>query len=604
MLEDYRVTMKKTNIKSKGHEVKQFRILRKDKKIMDKNEMIELGNNFLKLKRSKLEKNGKTKGAFKHASSVHTPYGWRSSTFRTGELNFNVYDASAIYGDEDEEYPITTGDAFSIFIYDTPDMAGGCTKNNNNDCLFYCLKTFLGDLLRVKFPGSLKKLLKLKRNEPVPLSCLSKVEDRYKVNIIVEGDHTYVSSKKYPRTMYLILKDGHYTLNKKKTSPTMTKKFRKDWIVNKEFVVYDKENIYDGKKMISRENLKVSACGKQYFKLELLNFIRTKDLIEAYQILKDEIEKIEKVDQRLSPRYYQDFNGNMALNHITTDYFYYHANGLNNPEPIGQEEGIWLMKSFRGGLIYAKKGQYKNTVKYDVNSFYPSLQKSLIVPRSKPDFEIIDDEEIKIASKLGIYRCEIEKGCPFFRYTPENYYTSHDVSLARELSLKITMIQDCKPNFMNYGRGLTMSSAFGPSVDKLYDLKQKGHKIAKYYLNCLWGQLSKSSKRLVLRKKDEELNLECDILWIHDNCERLFTIDEAKIFTNDFGRLAPFLTSRGRKYIYNHFKDHKDKLIQCHTDGFILDGNIELPIGNKIGELKLEKSGSCEIIHVNSIKYS
>jgi hypothetical protein len=488
MLEDYRVTIKKTNIKSKGRDVKQFRIVRKDKKIMDKNEMIKMGNHFLKLKRGVLNKAGKSKSAFKHSSSVHTPYGWRSSSFRTGDLNFNVYDASVIYGDEDEEYPITTGDAFSIFIYNTPDMAGGCTKtNNNNDCLYYCLKTFLGDLFKVKFPASLKKLLKLKRIDPVPLHCLDTIEDRYKLNIVVEGDHTYVSSKEYPRTMYIILKDGHFTLDKKKTSPTMTKKFRKDWIVNKEFVVYDKENIYDGKKMISRENLKVSACGKQYFKLELLNFIRTKDLIEAYQILKDEIEKIEKVDQRLSPRYYQDLNGNMALNHITTDYFYYHANGLNNPEPIGQEEGLWLMKAFRGGCIYAKKGKYDHAVKYDVNSFYPYLEKRLMVPRTQPTFKTLEviDQNINLA----IYRCEIESGCPFFRYTPENYYTHHDLGLARELGLKITLIQDGKPNCMDYGRGLTMHSAFGPSVDKLYDLKQKGYKLAKYYLNCLWVQL-------------------------------------------------------------------------------------------------------------------
>ena len=48
---------------------------------------------------------------------------------------------------------------------------------------------------------------------------------------------------------------------------------------------------------------------------------------------------------------------------------------------------------------------------------------------------------------------------------------------------------------------------------------------------------------------------------------------------------------------------YHENAYRIHTDGVIFDRNISLPIGLKMGELKIEKKGKCVIHHANLIEW-
>lgn len=60
----------------------------------------------------------------------------------------------------------------------------------------------------------LKRYLGLKRTEKISLSKMGEIEDAYKININVMGDHKYKSPMKYKhtRTYEIVLINGHYDL--------------------------------------------------------------------------------------------------------------------------------------------------------------------------------------------------------------------------------------------------------------------------------------------------------------------------------------------------------------------------------------------------------
>ncbi len=95
---------------------------------------------------------------------------------------------------------------------------------------------------------------------------------------------------------------------------------------------------------------------------------------------------------------------------------------------------------------------------------------------------------------IGFYRCEIEKtkdGLKFCRYNPLNTYTHIDLQIAKELNLKVELIQDNQPNAFTYTREqcVTGTQYFGATVDLLFKLKEKGNATAKKILTSLWGAL-------------------------------------------------------------------------------------------------------------------
>src|ERR1043165_7698786 len=98
----------------------------------------------------------------------------------------------------------------------------------------------------------------------------------------------------------------------------------------------------------------------------------------------------------------------------------------------------------------------------------------------------------------GIYHAQIEyntKNTLFQRYNKYNRYTHIDLSRAKELGLKVELIQDGSPNALVYEKETRIPGEviFGEYVNFLFKgLKNKGgiiRRVAKRILNTLWGAL-------------------------------------------------------------------------------------------------------------------
>ncbi len=102
-----------------------------------------------------------------------------------------------------------------------------------------------------------------------------------------------------------------------------------------------------------------------------------------------------------------------------------------------------------GGLVYTK--EYTGKLhKYDINSFYPSIMRSghLMVPIKKGILKTIMN-----LTNLNFSNIEKKTGLKysFFKINPEGYYTNTDLNVAKDLGLKMSIIEE-NDNVLFYPR--------------------------------------------------------------------------------------------------------------------------------------------------------
>ena len=90
--------------------------------------------------------------------------------------------------------------------------------------------------------------------------------------------------------------------------------------------------------------------------------------------------------------------------------------GIKEPEAIDQIECMFLDKLLLSGIMSCKKGTYKNLIKYDFNSYFPSIMSSTkcIPMKAGTPMKISQEEwnekmQKKHTPKYGMYICDIEK---------------------------------------------------------------------------------------------------------------------------------------------------------------------------------------------------
>src|SRR6185436_6643825 len=150
-----------------------------------------------------------------------------------------------------------TYDQFIIYITNPLAYKGGCNPkkdNGLNDCLYQCLYYAYGTFSKmpkvIEKPEMLKKVLRLQRNDPIPVSFIEKVEKLVKtiaINII--GDVTILSKSKAYRKITLVLANGHYTLAKNPNrieTKSGTTKIKKP-LIYQENGIKNVVTLYDGK---------------------------------------------------------------------------------------------------------------------------------------------------------------------------------------------------------------------------------------------------------------------------------------------------------------------------------------------------------------------
>lgn len=557
--------------------------------------------------------------------SAEYAIGWRSGFLFDMKSNVSLYNPLDWYNDDVETNFDGKTSKFKIFVFPTEKKAEG-GKSENNDCLFYCLKRAYGNDANnlpkeINRPKKLKEFLKLQRDDMVNINDIPKIEELLKnCSISVTGDFFHVSTKVSPLNINLKLSNAHYTLIQNDDS----KKFRP----GVHFRPKTKDEIFSYKKM--------EGGGYQTYNGNEEKTMTDDEFMQIYQTFKyifinangDDIKERYNKHIAIADELLKETNGKVNLYKYDTtaiasvDIWELMTKIKKNPEQITPLESIILDNAFRGGLMYVDK-EYKGFVKtYDFNSWYPSLMthKRFNIPvkegkAEKLTKEQFDEMKTEKYYKYGIYRVCISKSedknvNKLFKFNTNNHYTHYDLLGAHELELHMELLEDDEWNYYGYDKTKLISchTLFDSFVDYFYDLKQKT-KGAKLILNSLWGALCK--KQLVEKYIDTTSTTvytipnEYDLSRVDvmsENILKLKMEKTGKRFVTDYARMGPFLTAFGRYHMMKYAKKYRNTIVKIHTDSISINQDVilsDLPISEKIGCCKVEKSGVVESLRLN-----
>ena len=528
------------------------------------------------------------------------PFGWRSGMFSDIGEPVVLGDVQRYleFYEEPKRY-----DQFQFYLMLKPKAEGG--NDYNNDCLYNCLHLYLYDRLPWKQPEELKKYLKLKRNDKVPIDCIKKIEEKLKTYAInIRGDYIYSSTTQSNKIINLVLSNEHYTIDRTVDNC----KCREISYTQKIPILYDKKanEYYDGEQKIKKIKVELYSKSSKYVKVNRDNY-------------KISIEEEYKEYIRIADVLYKESNGVLDLrkgNIKTTalNLFDRYTKFLVNPEKLLQDEALWISEANMGAIITSEK--YEGPAyKYDVKSMYPSILKSpLKFPIKRGEFKILSSEEFTNMQyfQVGIYKVIIDKSedvhtNKLFRFHKRHYYTHTSLEHAKLLKLKMTIIEDENANFLYYSRDklIGCNEIFTTYIDYLFELKERKIPKAKLILNILWGALCEVDKtRLVYKNKLINIGDDCDVYSIKPDDKKVEVLHivltkQNKYYKTGFARLSPFLISKGRSMISGILYPYRESVKYCHTDCGIFSEKPEgIKSGNNIGDFTLE--GYCENVIIEN----
>ena len=542
--------------------------------------------------------------------------GWRRGPItKTGEVK--LYNSDDFYEEGHKQYAQEPKHfkKFHFYLLNMPSDGG---DDVNNDCLYNSIKSVLRDNMPWN-AEQFKVFLGLKRNDKVDISLIKKIDDKLKTHKInVLGDHIYSSIKEKPSLLNinLILKDGHYEVDKSKI---ITVKGIAH--TSKRTLIYDKDlNVYDsnGERKITKDEFKSYKTNPVSSTYVLVPYDKECDVFKEIEIKKT------KKDKNYVPKIpsmkdiYEQFNRDAKIlknetkgiinmfktgTHAKTalNLFQYFCKDIF-PEHIKQDEATWINNTSKGGLMFAMNYEGP-TYKYDYCSAYGSIMISdkFYIPIKRGIFKTITNEQFDEILSIGIYRCKIEGKTNLFRFNDKNYYTSTDIQVAKKLKLKITLVCDDKPNALVYGRNSCVSGKqmFDKFVTYMFNLKKLKVPRAKHILNILWGCLCQENIFNVPFKKDDtdetlikKENIILGINCVNDNDMKVELVGINKMFDTNFARLKPFLLSKMRYLMYETMKPHIDCIVRCHTDSMFCTKKLNIETGNELGDIRYE--GYCD----------
>jgi hypothetical protein len=533
--------------------------------------------------------------------SVDTPIGFRSG--KSFSINENV----RLPNISDSDFPEwSETQQFVVYAWNGKTNSYSVGEDENNDCLFNAIKDTI-KYYRLpkdfKAPDKLKKYLKIKRNDKIPLSKISMIEDLFKININLSGDECRVSKHKYTMTCNFIVKNEHIAIEKQNEQQTHELingilKFHKELA----FYYYDADKviIYDGHKFFE-ESYNEFQCNKltlpSHKKYAYIHYEKKLENIEdEYNTLLSNTNKLNELTKGkidLSRSGYLPSNEALKFLHYST---------LSFPEPelLNSSEHLWINKSFQGALIFCQSNQYEMLYEYDKNSAYPSALTDVkfSFPYKSGEFKTI--EILPEILNYGIYRVIISPSDDnhinkLFRFNSENYYTHYDIALAKDLNLKIELVQDDEANVLLYPNRLNAHQYFGEFVNEMYSLKYQ-NPLAKEILNSLWGRLCQKVIRKSILKPQNEINInetEYDILNLENLPNENYKISyvkKDKVFKYNHARLGTFLTAYVRKQMAKEMFLNRENIVKCHTDSIVSTIPMkELILSNDIGDWKFKQ---------------
>ena len=480
--------------------------------------------------------------------------------------------------------------AIDLYYVDLPSKNKGGRKETipdpYNNCLYYALKSFLGDKMKDKQPSLMKRYLKIENDEGVHWNLLPLLEERYKINIYLKGDFTYDSCKKYSQSCYLTLINGHYEPNRPKFDKSYIK-FKKPAPL---LLTYSKNGqvyFYNGEEELTEKpkTAHVVQCDvddkEDYFKSYTeqcrLMTLNTKYNPLEFKDLKELVKKI------------------IYMTYKNVDF-----------EPIQQDEEEIIKMVGMSACRYAEPGTYKNVSSIDMNRFYSSLQSNINIPIGKPTFTKLN--ELPEILKPGFYKVKIKTKCPFFTYNKYNWYTQYSIYQARDNdpTAEFSIIDNEEFNAVMYPPKYTNTNKFNDIYKTLYVLGKGKCKIAKLVANMIWGTLNQRNfKREKLTENGAKLfNPNTDTIKFRTSCYVGKFFNPNSYFKFPYARSGPFITSKGRREIVKSIYKTVDNPLNIkyiHTDGFLcVDLSKSFKSSQDMGKLRLDKLyGEVEVLNKN-----
>jgi len=503
---------------------------------------------------------------------------------------------------------------FSIFVqkYPAPINLNGDDKYNN--CVYNAIKKVIGDKIPWKQPSILKQKLGLKFDEKIDVpKYIGQIEadlKHHKVNIT--GDIIYVSPKKCQLEINLKSIKGHM-----KPNFSIIKHDVKG-VSFAERIPLLYTRLKGGKKIIydPTQDKERDLLDSEY--LEIYKNPKT----SKFMLIPTIKRKVEKTLKQQYEEYMTDANSIKEYFEMKSNEKAYHENLLINIlktgtdsntviklvmdstrdilcDKIGQAEAEYLEASTTGPMTFAEpfKGEIYH---YDIKSCYPSILNSVkTFPYKKGIFKLIDKLEDDLKLEYGLYHCIITNTCPkLFRTNYCDWYTHIDIHRARDLKLKIELVQDKQVNALVYPREsrLNGSQMFGRMIKLLTAMKSKGvggDRISRA-LKMIWGSLSsKKSKTITVgtynpKEKIIELPENMEIYSkkrLNDELVIIEYFDRDDRYVTPFARIKPFVLAFGRSMVSRYMEPDVKNVKRCNSDGYYVTKQLDVKTGTKAGDL-------------------
>jgi len=564
--------------------------------------------------------------------------GWKSGEWFKGTEDILMFQLEDYY--DESELPKDCNQqffgSFIVYVRACSPLAGGCTKNNRNDCLYQCLWKAYGTRCHlpkfIKSPSDLKAFLGLSRSDLVPISLIPKLEKTIAINVI--EDTIYHSKSKSHRKITLCLTNGHYSIvkNPKRKNLQIWSKDPKSPLIFHADTVNNLVKFYDVRAnpktqtgtvqdltelkshRWSGSSCLVSVEKKKDGKIETLEEAFYRFNTEAKTLLEETEKEYLPVDLKLCGGSYK-----IAALWLFSKL----SQGVQENEPLDLLEAKWISDAMKGGLIWAEKDWEGHAKQYDVTSMYPYLMRKMTWPICKGKFQTIKDFEynnkgVKM-TYYGIFKAIVEEKDlmkKLFRYNKNGIYTHLDLTRAKTLGLKVTL-QESSPNALIYNSQSKCLGEimFGAYVDLLFKIKNtngSASRPAKRILNTLWGALCQRKHSYTFIGEGTKYTSDLFEVPTGHMIKTIIPLDKDKwmvkyhtpedIFQGEYPRVAPFLLELGHKTILEIIEPYTDRLKRVHTDGFILeneDQSLYLPVKSNatttLGALKFEKEGFCQV---------
>lgn len=574
-----------------------------------------------------IEQAGKTN--YVMTVSILNDFHWmRQRGFQPINKPYAIMTMKEVY--EEKDYESYSEAIYQIVIYIRALPKGGCKpgKEDTKDCLWICLASAFspgalpGDL---NSPIQMKKFLGIPRNDGIePFPHIARIDSLLRskgLKINVSGDFEYVS----PNTECGLYANIHYSQKHYQVIKHDDNRFSKGVFYSpmpdNKVAVYkaiDKNQIRityaDGTtKIVDTEEYKLT------YRMNLMLLSDGRDPMEQIKEWISDAKLIKTATNGIIDmmKYTSFYDAALHVWRFTTSKKY----SVSGNVEILPLENTFLEGAFMGGLRYFE--EYTGPgYKYDVNSFYPHLisQHDVEFPIAQPTFEIISTETIAKwrTFQYGIYHATIDPtdvNPKLFKLNKYNYYTHWDLNCAKEHGYKITMIDDFCPNVMKYPRECRARGdhLFGSYNDLMDKVRGSGATCAKKLRNFLWGSLAKTTQKSFVLNEDTEFEVKPGYhiidIYPHDVEGSLKTgilVGNAhQYFQHYEGRMAPFITSRGRLLLSRTMAPLQKEIVQVNTDGFIskIPQSTSFYVGLEPGLYKLEKKGNCTVEGVIKYKF-